>query len=66
MLFLKYIKDNTINYYENKYKDYIEIELDDKILISSNIIVKKNKKNNIITIVENILSSNNLAFNILG
>lgn len=49
-----------------KNKDYFEIELDDKVLISSNIIVKKNKKNNKITIVEKKLSSNNLTFNILG
>ena len=64
--FLKYIKDNTIKYYENKNKDFFEIELDDKVLISSNIIVKKNKKNNIITIEKNKVSSNNLTFNILG
>ena len=35
-------------------------------LLSSNIFVRKYKKNNIITIVEIKLSSINLTFNILG
>ena len=39
--FLKKIKQNIINYYDKRKKAVFEYELDDKVLISSNILTKK-------------------------
>ena len=36
--FLKNIKQNIINYYDKRKKEVFEYELDDKVLISSNIL----------------------------
>ena len=51
--FLKKIKHNIINYYNKRNKNIFELELDDKVLISSNILIKINKKNNFIIIEKN-------------
>ena len=42
--FLKKIKQNIINYYDKRKKKVFEYELDDKVLISSNILTKKIKR----------------------
>ena len=51
--FLKKIKQNIINYYNKRKKNTLELELDDKVLISSNILIKRNKKDNLILIEKN-------------
>ena len=45
--FLKKIKENIKSYYDKRRKDIIEYELDDKVLISSNILIKKIKRMNL-------------------
>ena len=41
-ILLRKIKQNFINYYLNKDRDFLEYELDDKILIfNNNILIKK-------------------------
>ena len=51
--FIKSIKNNIINYYDKRSKNTFQYELDDKILISTNIIVKKMKKDNYTLIEKN-------------
>ena len=64
--FLKKIKQNIINYYNKRKKETIEYELDDKVLISSNIIIKRNKKDNFILIEKNKVKNEKALFNICG
>ena len=42
--FLKTIKNNIINYYNKKNREVLELDSEDKVLLSSNIIIKKTKK----------------------
>ena len=64
IIYLRKTKQNIINYYANKSSEYIEIDLTDKFLINSNIIVKK--KRNFILIEINKLKDNINAWNICG
>ena len=64
--FLKKIKNNIINYYNKRKKNIFDLELDDKVLISSNILIKRNKKDNLILIEKNKLKSEKALFNICG
>lgn len=49
--FLIKIKKNIIKYYSNKHKDFSE--LDDKVLLCNNILIKRNKKENPYILVKN-------------
>ena len=49
--FLKKIKNNIIKYYEKSNKESIELDLDNKVLIRTNISVKKLKKDNLILLL---------------
>lgn len=51
--FLKKIKTNIINYYNKNKKFEIDIDLDDKIMIDSNILVKRCEKENLVIIDKN-------------
>ena len=62
--FLKRIKHNIINYYNKRKKNTFELELDDKVLISSNILIKRNKKDNLIIIEKNKIKSEKAIYNI--
>ena len=62
--FLKKIKSNIIKYYTKNKKVEIDIDLDNKILIGSNILVKRCKKENLVLIEKNKVKSNNLLYNI--
>ena len=64
--FLKKIKQNIINYYDKRKKAVFEYELDDKVLISSNILTKKNKKDGFILIEKNKVKTERALFNICG
>ena len=64
--FLKKIKNNIINYYDKRKKIEQSFELDDKILINTNIIVKKNKKDNFTLIEKNKVSKDKSLYNICG
>ena len=51
--FIKSIKKNIVNYYDKRSKNSFQLELDDKVLINTNIMVKKIKKDNIKLIEKN-------------
>ena len=63
---MKKIKNNIINYYNKRNINIFELELDDKVLISSNISIKRNKKDNLILIEKNKLKSEKTLYNICG
>ena len=63
---MKKIKQNIINYYNKRKKNTLELELDDKVLISSNILIKRNKKDNLILIEKNKIKSEKALYNICG
>ena len=44
----------------------MDIELDDKVLINKNILIKKNKKNNLVVTEKNKVKLKNQIYNILG
>ena len=62
--FLKKIKNNIIQYFTKNKNFEIDIDLDDKILIGSNILVTRSKKEKIIIINKNKVKSKNLIYNI--
>ena len=64
--FLKKIKKNILNYYNKKNNNLLDYELDDKVLISSNIIVKRNKKDNFLLIEKNKVKKEKALYNICG
>ena len=63
---MKKTKKNIINYYNKRKKNTFELELDDKVLISSNILIKRNKKDNLILIEKNKIKNEKALYNICG
>ena len=64
--FLKTIKNNIKKFYQSNNSDNNDVELDDKILISNNIIVKRIKKNNLVIIEKNKVKKSQNIYNICG
>ena len=63
--FLKKIKQNIINYFDKRRKVVLEYELDNKVLISSNILIKKIKRMDLFN-QKNKVKSKRVLFNICG
>ena len=64
--YFKNIKQNIINYYKKKDKILLDIDLEDKVLINSNILIKRNKKENLIIVEKNKVKTNSNIYTILG
>ena len=65
-VYLKKIKKNILQFYDKKKKNTLEYELDDKVLISSNILIKRNKKDRFILIEKNKVKKDEGLYNICG
>ena len=63
---MKSIKKNIIDYYENRNKNSFQLELDDKVLINTNITVKRNKKDKFIIIEKNKVKNEKSIYMIRG
>ena len=64
--FLKTIKNNIKKFYQSNNSDNNDVELDDKVLISNNIIVRRIKKNNLVIIEKNKVKKSQNIYNICG
>ena len=64
--YLKSIKKRIIEYYENRNKKTFELDLDDKVLIHTNITLKRNKKDKFIIIEKNKVKNEKAIYMIRG
>ena len=64
--FLKTIKKNVLDYYKKKNNDLDKPELDDKVLISSNIVIKENKTSKLKIVEKNKVKKGSSIYIIPG